>query len=147
MTTTATGSEIRGLVRTPLLDTMTCDHCVQAYNTKDGFHRASHPERHQSDHHQLYVYWQYGSTVEAHHRQQSATMHFFNNLTVSNCGRMNELIPGAAQNFAQSTYLGLEDLYLSDFCRAGIYGMSYNVQQYYHHRYSRFKQHMGYTWG
>jgi hypothetical protein len=41
---------------------------------------------------------------------------FINNLTVGNCNRMSEQIPGAAQNFNIST--GLPGSYLSLYCRA-----------------------------
>jgi hypothetical protein len=53
--------------------------------------------------------WKWGT-------QTNATTLFQNNLTVGNCARMSQPLPGAVQNFALST--GLGGSYLSDFCRA-----------------------------
>ena len=183
------------------LDTMTCDHCVQAYNTKDGF-IGPHPNpttltvTNSTSIGNVGAPWK---LIVAN----NATLHFFNNLTVSNCSRMAAILPGAAvsfgsvlitsgtasgstvtfqtstQSFAagdtvyfwivqgggaylngqtatvlsggltstqfeavvssaasftangavQETTAGKGGGYLSDYCRGGIYGMSYNVQQ------------------
>ena len=84
-----------------------CDHCVQAYNTKDGFIGP----------HTLMTYlsitnsesygnmgqqWKWGATP-------NSTTLFENNLTVGNCNRLSAPMPGAPSNYNQ--YLGL-------FCRA-----------------------------
>lgn len=96
------------------LDTFTCDHCVQMYNTKDGFigpHAAikTLTITNSASIGNMGQQWKWGGQV-------NSTVLFQNNLTVGNCLRMSETIPGAAQNFAEST--GLPGSYLSDFCRA-----------------------------
>ncbi len=96
------------------LDSFTCDHCVQMYNTKDGFigpHAAigTLTITNSTSIGNMGQQWKWGG-------QPNSTVLFQNNLTVGNCGRMSETLPGAAQNFAQST--GLGGSYLSDFCRA-----------------------------
>ena len=96
------------------LDSFTCDHCVQMYNTKDGFigpHAAIKTLiiTNSTSIGNMGQQWKWGGQV-------NSTVLFQNNLTVGNCARMSELIPGAAQIFAQSS--GLPGSYLSDFCRA-----------------------------
>ena len=56
----------------------------------------------------------------------NATTTFVNNLTLGNCLRMSQQLPGAAQNFSSST--GLGGSYLSDFCRAAGDTFSFSSQ-------------------
>jgi hypothetical protein len=96
------------------LTSFTCDHCTQMYNTKDGFigpHAAiaSLTITNSTSIGNMGQQWKWGT-------QTNATTLFQNNVTVGNCARMSEALPGAAQNFALST--GLGGSYLSDFCRA-----------------------------
>jgi hypothetical protein len=96
------------------LDTFTCDHCVMMYNTKDGF-IGPHASiktltiTNSTSIGNMGQQWKWGT-------QTNATTLFQNNLTVGNCARMSQPLPGAVQNFALST--GLGGSYLSDFCRA-----------------------------
>ena len=96
------------------LASFTCDHCSQIYNTKDGFigpHAiiASLTITNSQSIGNMGQQWKWTTGT-------NSTTLFENNLTVGNCGRMAQQIPGAAQNFAQSS--GLSGSYLSDFCRA-----------------------------
>ena len=96
------------------LDSFTCDHCVQMYNTKDGFigpHAAvaTLTITNSTSLGNMGQQWKWGG-------QQNSTVLFQDNVTVGNCTRMSQPLPGAAQNFALST--GLGGSYLSDFCRA-----------------------------
>ncbi len=96
------------------LASFTCDHCVQMYNTKDGFigpHAAigTLTITNSTSIGNMGQQWKWGT-------QTNATTLFENNVTVGNCARMSLVLPGAAQSFALST--GLGGAYLSDFCRA-----------------------------
>jgi hypothetical protein len=97
-----------------LMDSFVCDHCVMAYNTKDGFI---------GPHVQIGTLTITNSASYGNMGQQwkwdqasGGTLLFQNNLTVGNCLRMSDTLPGAAQNFNQST--GLGGSYLTNFCRA-----------------------------
>jgi len=89
------------------LASFTCDHCVQAYNTKDGFigphttityltvtDSASYGNMGQQ--------WKWGATP-------NSTTVFENNITVGNCMRLSQAMPGASSSFNK---------YLSLYCRA-----------------------------
>ncbi len=96
------------------LDSFTCDHCVQMYNTKDGFigpHAAiaTLSITNSTSIGNMGQQWKWGGQV-------NGTSLFQNNITVGNCGRMIFQLPGASQTFAKSS--GLPGAYLSDFCRA-----------------------------
>jgi hypothetical protein len=92
------------------LDSLTCDHCVMAYNTKDGFigpHtligylKITNSESYGN----MGQQWKWGTSP-------GSTTIFENNLTVGNCQRMSEPLPGsaAAANssvlFANNTTVG-----------------------------------------
>jgi hypothetical protein len=102
------------------LDAFTCNHCVDIYNTKDAF-IGPHTQIAKlviTDSYaagNMGAQWKWGAT-------QNSTVLFENNLTVTNCLRMTEALPGAAQNFAQAT--GLPGSYLTNFCRAGGAGFA-----------------------
>jgi hypothetical protein len=89
------------------LGSFLCDHCVMAYNTKDGFIGP----------HTLITYlkitnsesygnmgqqWKWGTSP-------GSTTIFENNLTVGDCGRMSEPLPGAPPGYNR---------HLTGFCRA-----------------------------
>jgi Putative Ig domain len=103
-----------------LMDSFTCDHCVIKYNTKDGF---IGPHVEVSNYSITNSYW-YGNMGSQWKLAQNtnSTMLAQNNLIVSNCYRMGETVPGAAQNFNQST--GLNGSYLTGYCRAGGNGLA-----------------------
>ena len=90
------------------LDSFTCNHCQNLYNTKDGF-IGPHTwitnlviENSESIGN-MGQNWKWGgSTVPTHTR-------FINNLTIGNCDRMSKPLPGAP-----STY----NKFLTGFCRA-----------------------------
>jgi hypothetical protein len=89
------------------LDSFTCDHCVQAYNTKDGFigpHTAiAHLTITNSESYgNMGQQWKWGAPP-------GSTTIFENNLTLGNCRRMSAPLPGAPQNYNR---------YLSLYCRA-----------------------------
>lgn len=84
-----------------------CDHCVMAYNTKDGFigpHtqisnlRITNSESYGN----MGQQWKWGAS-------QGSTTVFENNLTIGNCRRMSEPMSGARPDYNR---------YLSNFCRA-----------------------------
>jgi len=89
------------------LDSFICDHCVMAYNTKDGFIGP----------HTLITYLKITNSESYGNMGQQwkwgtlpgSTTIFENNFTVGNCRRMSEPMPGAP-----STY----NRYLTGFCRA-----------------------------
>lgn len=102
------------------LDRLTCDHCLMKYNTKDSWIGPHTQVLAQSiinsfSYGNMGAQWKWG-------RALNSTLTFQNNLTVTNCLRMVEAIPGAAQNFSQST--GLGGSYLTNFCRAGGAGFA-----------------------
>jgi hypothetical protein len=89
------------------LDSLVCDHCVMAYNTKDGFigpHTlVSYLKITNSESYgNMGQQWKWGSPP-------GSTTIFENNLTVGNCRRMSEPMPGAPAGYNR---------YLSGFCRA-----------------------------
>ncbi|MGC9199198.1 MAG: hypothetical protein ACP5E5_09700 [Acidobacteriaceae bacterium] len=89
------------------LDSFVCDHCVMAYNTKDGF-MGPHTQIHylkitnSQSYGNMGQQWKWGV-------DDGATVLFEDNLTVGNCRRMAEALPGARPGFNR---------YLSLFCRA-----------------------------
>ena len=98
-----------------LLDTLLCDHCVQKYNTKDGFIGPHTQIKHLTIINSASVgnmgsQWKFGTDT-------NATVLFQNNVTEGNPYRMADALPGAAHNF--SAYASLPGAYLSDFARAG----------------------------
>jgi len=97
-----------------LMASFTCDHCMLEYNVKDaamGPHTLIHNI---SLTNSIWVgnMGQNGKWGQ----DKDAKFLFQNNLMVGDCMRMSEQLPGAAQNFNQSTRLG--GSYLSNFCRA-----------------------------
>ena len=96
------------------LDAFTCNHCAQIYNTKDGF-IGPHTQitslliENSESIGNMGQQWKWGATPHS-------TTIFRNNITIGNCGRMSQILPGAARSFAQST--GGPGAHLSDFCRA-----------------------------
>jgi len=106
------------------LSSFTCDHCVMEYNTKDAF-IGPHTQMdtlvitNSVSIGNMGAQWKWGENT-------NGTILFQNNLTVTNCIRMSETIPGAAQNFNQAT--GLGGSYLTNYCRAGGAGFA-NVER------------------
>lgn len=102
-----------------ILDTFNCDHCSLLYNTKDGY-IGPHTQILHSQITNSFAYgnmgaaWKWGEAI-------NGTILFQNNLTVANPWRMAEAVPGAAQNFNQST--GLPGSYLTNYNR-GNAGMA-----------------------
>jgi hypothetical protein len=89
------------------LDSFTCDHCVMAYNTKDGFigpHTLIHYLKitNSESYGNMGQQWKWGTPP-------GSTTIFVNNLTVGNCRRMAEQLPGAPPGFNR---------HLGGFCRA-----------------------------
>lgn len=89
------------------LASFTCDHCVMAYNTKDGFigpHTAiGHLAITNSESYgNMGQQWKWGTSP-------NSTVVFENNLTVGNCRRMSAPLPGAPPGYNR---------HLSLFCRA-----------------------------
>ena len=99
-----------------VLSSFVCNHCEQIYNTKDGFigpHTFMNTlliENSESIGN-MGQQWKWGTNPNA-----GATTTFVNNITIGNCNRMSEQLPGAAQSFAESS--GNPGAYLSLFCRA-----------------------------
>jgi len=106
------------------LDSFSCDHCAQMYNTKDGF-IGPHTQikaltvTNSVSIGNMGAQWKWGQAP-------NGTILFQNNLTVTNCYRQTSALPGAVQNFNSST--GLVGSYLSDFCRGGAAGFA-NLQR------------------
>ncbi len=97
------------------LSSFTCDHCVDDYNTKDGFigPHISIPQLTITNSvaiGNMGSNWKWGG---ADGTPNNTT--FQNNLTVNNCSRMSQPMSGVP-----STY----NMYLSNFCRAGGDGMA-----------------------
>ncbi len=96
------------------LASFTCDHCIQAYNTKDGF-IGPHTQitnlviTNSQSYGNMGQQWKWGSTA-------NSTTTFANNLTIGNCQRMSQQLPGAPINYNAAT--GTQGAYLSLFCRA-----------------------------
>jgi hypothetical protein len=89
------------------LDSFVCDHCLMAYNTKDGFigpHTGVHYLKitNSESYGNMGQQWKWGTPP-------GSTTIFENNLTVGNCRRMSEPMPGAPASYNR---------YLSGFCRA-----------------------------
>jgi hypothetical protein len=90
-----------------VLDSFTCDHCIQAYNTKDGF-IGPHTKTtkltvtNSMSYGNMGQQWKWGATP-------NSTATFQNNITVGNCRRMAEPLPGAPPGYNK---------YLTLFCRA-----------------------------
>jgi hypothetical protein len=89
------------------LDSFICDHCIMAYNTKDGFigpHtligylKITNSESYGN----MGQQWKWGTSP-------GSTTIFENNLTVGNCQRLSEPIPGAPPGYNRQ---------LTGFCRA-----------------------------
>lgn len=80
-----------------LMDFFTCVHCVMEYNTKDGF-IGPHTQigalaiSQSVSIGNMGAQWKWGSEI-------SGTVDFHNNLTVTNCSRMAEQLPGASKSF------------------------------------------------
>jgi hypothetical protein len=93
---------------------LTCDHCVQAYNTKDGF-IGPHTQisniviTNSESYGNMGQQWKWGALP-------NSTTLFENNFTEGNCLRMSQQLPGAPINFNIGT--GANGAYLSLFCRA-----------------------------
>ena len=98
---------------TPLAS-FTCDHCIQAYNTKDGF-IGPHTQitnlaiTNSQSYGNMGQQWKWGTSP-------NSTTTFANNLTIGNCQRMSQQLPGAPINYNAAT--GTQGAYLSLFCRA-----------------------------
>lgn len=95
------------------LDSLSCDHCVFGYMTKDAFIGPHTQVLHLSITNSVSIgssgaQWKWGQAP-------SGTILFQNNLTVCNPYRQEETLPGAVQNFNLST--GLPGSYLSNFGR------------------------------
>jgi hypothetical protein len=89
------------------LDSFVCDHCVMAYNTKDGFigpHTVIHYLKitNSESYGNMGQQWKWGTSPDS-------TTIFENNLTVGDCRRMAEPLPGAPPGYNR---------HLSGFCRA-----------------------------
>ena len=89
------------------LESFICDHCVMAYNTKDGFigpHTLIHYLKiaNSESYGNMGQQWKWGASP-------GSTTIFENNLTVGNCRRMAEPLPGAPPDYNRN---------LSGFCRA-----------------------------
>jgi hypothetical protein len=96
------------------LASFTCDHCQMFYNTKDGF-IGPHTQitnltiTNSMSYGNMGQQWKWGSTP-------NSTTTFVNNLTVGNCQRMSQQLPGAPMNYSTAT--GAPGGHLSMFCRA-----------------------------
>ena len=82
------------------LDSFTCNHCAQLYNTKDGFI---------GPHTQVKTYLIENSVSIGNEGQQwkwvtvpNSSTTFVNNLTVGNCNRLSAPIPGQPSNYYQN---------------------------------------------
>lgn len=89
------------------LESFSCDHCVMAYNTKDGFIGPHTVIKHltitnSESFGNMGQQWKWGTSPN------SNTV-FVNNVTIGNCRRMSQPISGAPPGYNR---------YLSDFCRA-----------------------------
>jgi hypothetical protein len=106
------------------LVSFTCNHCQQFYNTKDGF-IGPHTQVTTLLVENSYSYGNMGQQWKWNNTTNASTT-FVNNLTIGNCGRMSEMLPGAAQSFGLSS--GLNGAYLSDYCRAAGDTFSFSTQ-------------------
>jgi hypothetical protein len=110
------------------LDSFICDHCEMAYNTKDAF-IGPHTNIHTLTVTNSKSYGNMGSQWKWNNTPNSTTT-FENNLTIGNCVRFSEAIPGAVHSFALAS--GLAGAYLSDYCRGGQNTVAINSQQNSH---------------
>jgi hypothetical protein len=110
------------------LDTLICDHCLMAYNTKDAF-IGPHTNVKTLTITNSQSYGNMGAQWKWNNTPNSTTI-FQNNLTIGNCARFQAPIPGAPHSFALSS--GLGGAYLSDYCRAGGNTVAINSQQNSH---------------
>jgi len=89
------------------LESFTCDHCVQAYNTKDGF-LGPHVQitnlkiTNSASYGNMGEQWKWGTSA-------NSTTVFENNLAIGNCARLDSPMPGAPSGFNAN---------LSLYCRA-----------------------------
>jgi hypothetical protein len=100
--------------QTTNIDAFSCDHCTTIYNTKDGFIGPHALVKNLSLTHSIW-YGNMGSPLKWGTQSSGSTL-FENNFVNGNCYAMSVQIPGAGQNFNQSTALG--GSYLSGYCRA-----------------------------
>jgi hypothetical protein len=103
------------------LDSFTCLHCGLFYNTKDAF-IGPHTQITNLDVENLATAGNMGSELKFA-QYLGGTALFQNDLIVENCLRMSEALPGAVQNFNEST--GLPGSYLTNYCRAGAESFNY----------------------
>jgi hypothetical protein len=98
------------------IDTFICDHCAQFYNTKDGFIGPHVSIVHltitnSESYGNMGQQWKWGAAP-------GSTTIFQNNVTVGNCRRMAEPLPGASSGYNR---------FLTDFCRAAGDVFSFNT--------------------
>ncbi len=110
------------------LDSFVCDHCEMAYNTKDAFmgphtNIRSLTITNSKSYGNMGAQWKWNNAP-------GGTVTFESNLTIGNCVRFAETLPGAAHSFALKS--GLEGAYLSDYCRAGGNTVAFNSQENSH---------------
>lgn len=110
------------------LDTFICDHCEMAYNTKDAF-IGPHTNVHTLTITNSQSYGNMGAQWKWNNAP-GATTTFINNLTIGNCARFQDVIPGAPHSYALKS--GVGGAYLSDYCRAGGNTVAINSQQNSH---------------
>jgi hypothetical protein len=96
------------------LPSLTYNHTVTIFNTKDGF-IGPHVQIASQTIENSFWYGNMGNAIKYGSAPNSTSL-FQNNLIVNNCMRMSQAVPGAVQNFNNST--GLGGSYLSLFCRA-----------------------------
>jgi hypothetical protein len=106
------------------LDSFICDHCVVAYNTKDGFLGPHTLIRkllieNSESYGNMGAQWKWNNTP-------NATTTFINNLTIGSCARFQDQIPGAPKSYNRTS--GLGGSYLSDYCRAGGNTIAFSTQ-------------------
>ena len=108
-----------------LMDQWTCDKCLTIYNTKDGTMGPHTLISNLSMTNSTWIgnmgaQWKIGM-------QQNSTTVVTNNTVLANCQAMGAQLPGAAQNFAQTS--GLNGSYLGLFCRAGPVAVTFFADQ------------------
>jgi hypothetical protein len=106
------------------IDSFVCDHCVMLYNTKDAF-IGPHTQVNLLTITNSYSAGNMGAQMKFG-ETTSGTIVFQNNILIMNPYRMTEILPGAAQNFNQST--GLGGSYLTNYGRAGGDGMAFLIR-------------------
>jgi hypothetical protein len=105
-----------------VLDSFTCNHCDQHWNTKDGFigpHTfiKNLTITQSTSYGNMGQQWKWNTTT-------NSTVTFTNNFAGGNCYRMSQAIPGAAYNFWEPA--GNPGGFLTAACRAS--GDTFNVQ-------------------